>query len=133
LLKKVLPFLNISGRQVPWGNAERNSEVTKLMAENRWYRPGSHFLNLAPGDVHNPSAVRFCHPFVGYDQAPAQVSDDDGPARIRGSGSDDGGGSGGGSDCAFLRTLRGGTPANCAVDEFDMSEAALPKPQWRTP
>ena len=29
LLKKVLPFLNISGRQVPWGNAERNAEVTK--------------------------------------------------------------------------------------------------------
>ena len=33
LLKKVFPFANISGRQVPWGNVERNSEVTKLMAE----------------------------------------------------------------------------------------------------
>ena len=44
-----------------------------------------------------------CHPFIGYDQAPAQVGNDDGPARIRGSGGDDGGGSGGGSDCAFLR------------------------------
>ena len=47
--------------------------------------------------------VRFCHPFEGYDKAPAQVGDDDGPARVRGSGGDDGGGSGGGSDCAFLR------------------------------
>ena len=27
-LKKLLPFLGISGRQVPWGSAERNSEVT---------------------------------------------------------------------------------------------------------
>jgi len=71
LLKKVLPFLKTSGRQVPWGNAERNSEVTKLMAEHRWYGPGSHFVNLAPGDVHNPSAVRLCHPLVGYDQAPS--------------------------------------------------------------
>ena len=30
LLKKVLPC-----RQVPWGNVERNAEVTKLMAEHR--------------------------------------------------------------------------------------------------
>jgi len=90
LLKKLLPFLNISGRQVPWGNNERNAEVTKLMAEHRWYGPGSHFVNLAPGDVHNPSVVRLCHPFVGYDEAPAQVGDDDGPARVRGSGGDDG-------------------------------------------
>ena len=103
LLKKLLPFLNISGRQVPWGSAERNAEVTKLMAEHRWFGPGSHFVDLAPDDVHNPSAVRLCHPFVGYDQALAQVGDDDGPARVRGSGGDDGGGSGGGSDCAFLR------------------------------
>ena len=34
LLKKLLPFLNISGRQVPWGSAERNAEVTKLMAKH---------------------------------------------------------------------------------------------------
>jgi len=45
-----------------------------------------------------------CHPFVGYDQAPAQVGDDDGPARVRGSGGDDDDG-----------------------DDFDMSEAALQK------
>jgi len=82
---------------------ERNAEVTKLMTEHRWYGPGSHFVNLAPGDVHNPGVVRLCHPFVGYDQAPAQVGDDDGPARVRGSGGGDGGGSGGGSNCAFLR------------------------------
>ena len=61
-LKKVLPFLNISGRQVPCEHS--------------------------------------------------QVGDDYGPARVRGSGGGDGGGSGGGSDCAFLRTLRGGTPAS---------------------
>ena len=97
------------------------------MAENRWYGPGPHFLNLTPGDMHSPCAVRLCHPFIGYDQAPAQVGDDDGPARVRGSGGDDGGGSGGGSDCAFLRTLRGGTPANRVVDDSDMSEAALQK------
>ena len=76
--------------------------------------------------MHNPSVVRFCHPFVGYDQAPAQVGDDDGPIRVRGSG-DDGGGSDGGSDCAFLRTLRRGTPASRVVDDFDMSEAVLHK------
>ena len=71
LLKKLLPFFNISGWQVPWGNVERNAEVTKLMAEHRWYGPGSHFLNLAPGEVHNPSVVRLYHPFVGYDPASA--------------------------------------------------------------
>ena len=38
------------------------------MAEHRWYGPGSHFVNLAPDGVHNPSVVRLCHPFVGYDQ-----------------------------------------------------------------
>ena len=68
------------------------------------------------------------HPSVGYDQAPAQVGDDDGPARVHGSGGDDGSGSsGGGSDCAFLLTLRGGAPASRVVDDFDMSEAALQK------
>ena len=92
------------------------------MAEHRWYGPGSHFLNLAPGDVHNPSVLRLRHPFFGYDQALSQVGDDDGPARVCGSGGDDGGGSGGGSDCAFLRTLRGGTPASRAVDDLDMSD-----------
>ena len=116
MLKKVLPFLNTSGRQVPWGNAERNAEVTKLIAEHRWHGPGSHFANLAPDDVHNPSAVRLCHSFVDYDQAPAQVGDDDGPARVRGSGGGDGGGSGGSG------TLRGGTPASRAVDDLDMSD-----------
>ena len=65
-------FLNISGRQLPWGNAERNAEITKLMAEHQWYGPGSDLVNLAPDDVHNPSAVRLCHPFVGYSQAPAR-------------------------------------------------------------
>ena len=61
-------------------------------------------MNLAPDDVHNPSALRLLHPFVGYDQAPAQVGDDDGPARVRGR-----------------------TPASCVFDDFDMSEAALQK------
>jgi len=97
------------------------------MAEHRWDGPGSHFVDLAPDDVHNSGVVRSCHPSVGYDQAPAQVGDSDGPARVRGSGGDDGGGSDGGSDCAFLRTLRGGTPASRVVDDFDMSEAALQK------
>ena len=106
-LKKLLPFLNISGRQVPWGSVERNAEVTKLMAEHRWYGPGPNFVNLTPDDVHNPSVVRLFHPFVGYDQAPAQIGDDGGPARVRGSGGGDGGGSGGGSGCAFLRNLHG--------------------------
>ena len=41
--------------------------MLSLMAEHRWYGPGSHFVNLALGDVHNPGFVRFCHPFVGYD------------------------------------------------------------------
>jgi len=40
LPKKVLPFLIISGRQVPWGNVERNAEVTKLIfEEHRWHGP----------------------------------------------------------------------------------------------
>ena len=64
LLKEVLTFLSIQGRQVPWGSVKRNTEVTKLMAEHRWYGPGSHFVNLAPDDVHNPSAVRLCVPLI---------------------------------------------------------------------
>jgi len=101
--------------------------LLSLMAKHRWYGPGSHFVNPAPDDVHNPSVVGLCNPFVGYDQAPAQVGDDESPARVCGSGGGDGGGSSGGSDCAFLHTLRSGTPANRVVDDFDMSEAALQK------
>ena len=72
--------------------------MLSLMAEHGWYRPGSHFVNLAPGVV----TKHMCHPFVGYDKAPAQVGDDDGPARGSGGDDDDG-------------------------DDFDMSEAALQK------
>ena len=73
-LKKVLPFLNISGRKVPWGSAERNAEVTKLMTKHRWYGPGSNFANLAPDDVHNPGAVRLCHTLSCLGSVPGWVS-----------------------------------------------------------
>ena len=83
LPKRVLPFLSISVRQVPWGNAERNSEVTELMAEHWWYGQGFHFVDLAPDDVHNPSAVRFRHPFVGYYSGRRQRWPSSGPRQRR--------------------------------------------------
>ena len=73
------------------------AELTKPMAENRWYGPGPHFVNLAPDDVHNPDVVGWYRPFVSYDQALAQIGLD-GAAQV-------GGDDGGGGDCAFPRAL----------------------------
>ena len=71
--KNVLIFFSISGRQVPWGSTEWKEELTNFMAGHRWYRPGPHFLILAPDGVCNPNAVRWCQqPFAGYDQAPIE-------------------------------------------------------------
>ena len=91
------------------------------MAEHRWYGPGRHFVNLAPDDVHNPGAVRLCNPFVGYDEAPAQVGDNDGPARVRGSGGNDGGGSSSGHTARseFLWTHEIPNVARACVEEGD--------------
>ena len=50
VLLKVLRFINLSGRSVPWGNGERKAEITKLMVHFRCSGPASHFLTLAPED-----------------------------------------------------------------------------------
>ena len=44
VLRKVLRFINLSGSVVPWGNLERKSEITKLMAGCRFDGPNSLFF-----------------------------------------------------------------------------------------
>ena len=35
VLKRVIGFINLAAKAVPWGNRERAAEMTKLMADHR--------------------------------------------------------------------------------------------------
>ena len=69
--KTVLRFINLSGRNVPWGNRERAGEMTLQMALHRYAGPATVFHTCAPDDVHNPDIIRWAHAFTGYGEFPA--------------------------------------------------------------
>ena len=83
---------------------ERNAEVTKLMAEHWYVRARLALCEPGAGRRAQPECCEVVPPVRRLRPSSSSVGDDDGLARVRGSGGDDGGGSGGGSDCAFLRS-----------------------------
>ena len=70
VLKKVIGFINLSAKSVPWGTRERAAEMTKLMADHRSEGAGSIFYSVAPDDVHSMDSIRYATPFVGYGSWP---------------------------------------------------------------
>ena len=58
-------FANLVAGGVPWGSRERAAEMTKLMAAHRYAGPASTYYTIAPDGVHNPTTIRWSHPFVG--------------------------------------------------------------------
>ena len=101
VLQRVLRFIDLAGRVVPWGTRERAGEITKLLAFQRDAGASSIFLSLAPDDVHNPTSIRYSYPFKGPDKFPAVAEPD------------------------FLTALRGGSHEERKVGAFDMSEHAV--------
>ena len=101
VLKRVVNFINLAAKAVPWGTRERAGEMAKLMADHRTEGPGSIFYSVAPDDVHEPLCIRFAAPFAGYGEFPHTVGAD------------------------FWRTLRGQTPAERQGGPCDMSEDGL--------
>ena len=69
VLKKVLPFVNLSLRIVPFSMDERASEVTGLIAAILTSGAASMFVTCAIDDVHNPKAALLTMPFKTYDHA----------------------------------------------------------------
>ena len=102
VLKRVVNFINLSAKAVPWGTRERAAEMAKLMADHRQEGPGSIFYSMAPDDVHSPNVIRYAEPFTRYGQYPHTV------------------------DEGFWQTLRGQTAdERVQSNGHDMSEGAL--------
>ena len=76
VLTRVIGFINLSGRKVPWGSRERAAEMTKLIADHRYAGPSSIFYSVAPDDVHNPNSLRWAAPFTGEETFPAKPPDE---------------------------------------------------------
>ncbi len=72
VLTRVIGFINLSGRKVPWGTGERAAEMAKLIADHRYAGPSSIFYSVAPDDVHNPNSVRWAAPFRSEETFPAK-------------------------------------------------------------
>ena len=71
VFSKVLPFISISGKCVPWGSLERSSLVGDLLALGRRHGPGVNFFSAAPHDTHNATTLRFLMHTVGNESFPA--------------------------------------------------------------
>ena len=65
VLKRVIGFINLSAKAVPWGTRERAAEMTKYIADHRQEGAGSIFYSCAPDDVHNPYSIRYSFPYAG--------------------------------------------------------------------
>ena len=73
VVSRVMPFINLSSKSVPWGSGERASEMSKLIADHRYAGPSSMFISVAPDDVHNATAIRMGTPYTGENTFPALV------------------------------------------------------------
>jgi hypothetical protein len=101
LLRRVLPFLNLSSGRVMCTARERASEVTKMMGASRYNGPASNFWSVAPDDVHDKDVIRFSYPYSGPGEFPAVEPP------------------------AFIEALQGQTVASRHNAEFDLREATL--------
>ena len=101
LVARVIGFINLSARSVPWGSKERAAEMTKLIAHQRTFGPGSIFYSIAPDDVKNLLAMRLSHPYTGPNTFPATCPDE------------------------YLQALHGQGFAEQVQGEFDCSEHTL--------
>ena len=48
IMNRIISFINLAGKSIPWGSRERAFEMTKLMAIHRSEGPGSIFYSMAP-------------------------------------------------------------------------------------
>ena len=48
IMSRVVSFINLAGKSIPWGSRERAFEMTKLIAIHRSEGPGSIFYSMAP-------------------------------------------------------------------------------------
>ena len=71
IFTKVLPFISLSGKYVPWGSLERASLVGDILALARRYGPGMNFFSASPHDTHNATTLRLCMHTIGNERFPA--------------------------------------------------------------
>ena len=76
ILGKVLPVLNISGRNTPFGAVERRLALSKIYALQRRYGAPSIFLTIAVDDINNPTSFRLTFRSVDNSSFPAIATND---------------------------------------------------------
>jgi len=62
VMRRILPFINLVGRDVPYSPVERSQASSKLHAMVHRFGLPSIFLTIAPDDVNNPMAIRMSFP-----------------------------------------------------------------------
>ena len=55
VMGRIISFINLAGKSIPWGSRERAFEMTKLMAIHRSEGSGSIFYSMAPDGSLLPS------------------------------------------------------------------------------
>ena len=59
-LHKIMRFVTLVGKRVPFGPVERSSAMTTIIGLARTFGAPSLYLTVAPNDVLNPTMLRLC-------------------------------------------------------------------------
>ena len=103
VVETAIRFISLSGRRVPWGSQERAGETTFFIAAHRNEGSANVFNSWSLDDVHDRNMIRLAHPYRSNTDFPSVEPAD------------------------FLHALRGQTPAERKINDFDMSEEQLQK------
>ena len=76
VLKRVIGFINLAAKNVPWGTRERAAAMTMLIADHRNEGAGSIFYSVSPDDTHSMMAIRYALAFVDYESFPCAVDEE---------------------------------------------------------
>jgi hypothetical protein len=77
-LNKIMRFVSLVGKRVPFGPVERSSAMTTIIGLARTFGAPSLYLTVAPNDVLNPTMLRLCFRVAKNESWPATDAMPDG-------------------------------------------------------
>jgi hypothetical protein len=75
IIREVMPFLVVSGRNVPFGPTEPKTIVSHVYAMESFFGSASTFGTVAPDDICNPTGFRLCHPIRSNSDFPSDATE----------------------------------------------------------
>ena len=73
LIQRLMRFISLSGANIPWSPEERRRVMTYIIANHRYFGPGSIFYTYAPDDVHDLDVIRYAHAYTCKGEFPETV------------------------------------------------------------